>query len=299
MNRPCLHHRALTRAAAGWSLGVRMAVWLGLMVLGGAELTAITVTDTTGWNAWTTYGTTTAMTDANARDKKISSQAANFTGSIYQQAGDLAGTSSIMWQVNTASTGTLPGVIGLGVGLTDNANAINFVILLNGATSSVQFASMGTTTNAGTIASSPSTLVWATAGNAAGTANSSNALSSGTSATSTYNKTSAGVVTFAGSAFSSFTVDDLTHLNFVAFTDSSSTYNGAINGDLFATSNTNKGSTSTFTSLGMGTSLIRPGGGPIPEPAAVFQLGGLLGVGLLGVFWRRRRTAGRAVSPSH
>ena len=313
MNRLFLHHRALTRAAAGWSLGVRMAVWLGLLALGGAELAAITVTDTTGWNAWTTYGTTTAMTDANARDKKISSQAANFTGSISQQAGDLAGTSSIMWQVNTASTGTLPGVIGLGVGLTDNANAINFVILLNGATSSVQFASMGTTTNAGTIASSPSTLVWATAGNAAGTANSSNALSAGTSATSTYNKTSAGVVTFAlsyatlqtaiqnyaGSAFSSFTVDDLTHLNFVAFTDSSSTYNGAINGDLFATSNTNKGSTSSFTSLGMGTSLIRPGGGPIPEPAAVFQLGGLLGVGLLGFFWRRRRTAGRAVSPSH
>ncbi|MCS6244702.1 MAG: PEP-CTERM sorting domain-containing protein [Opitutus sp.] len=312
-----MSHRAYTQHSphpftAVRANGVRVAVLAALLAMGGTlDLLAIAVTDTTGWTAWNTFGTTTPMTDGNSTDKKINNQAADFTGSISQQAGALNGTSSIMWQVNTATTGTgaFPGVIGLGVGLTDNANAINFVILLNGSTPAVQFASMGTMTNAGAVASSPSTLAWAPAGNAAGTANSSNALSAGASATSTYTKTTAGVVTFAlsyatlqqairsyaGSAFSSFVVDDLTHLNFVAFTDSSSTYNAQVNGDLFATSNTNKGSTATFTSLGMGTTLIRPGGGPIPEPAAIYQLGGFIGVGLLGFFWRRRRAAKQAV----
>ena len=304
--------RATVFAAAGWANGVRVAMVADLVALGGASnLSAITVTDTTGWSAWNTFGTTSAMTDQNATDSGISKQAVNFNGSISQQAGALNGASSIMWQVNTASTSgaQLKGFVGLGVGLSDNANAINFVILLDGGAPAVQFASMGATTNAGAVASSPNTLAWAAAGNAAGNAGSSNALSAGTSSTSTYNKAS-GVVTFAlsyatlqqairsyaGSTFSGFVVDDLTHLNFVAFTDSSSTYNGAVNGDLFATSNTNQGSTASFTSLGMGTTLIRPGGGPIPEPAAIYQLGGFLGVGLLGLFWRRRRAAGRPVS---
>ena len=305
---PC----ATVFTAAGWAIGVRVAVVAALVALVGTlNLMAIAVTDTTGWTAWNTFGTTTPMTDQNATDTGISNQAVNFNGSISQQAGAFNGASSIMWQVNTASTSNAPlkGVVGLGVGLTDNANAINFVILLDGGNPSVQFASMGTTTNAGAVASSPSTLAWATAGNAAGNAGSSNALSAGTSSTSTYNKTSGGVTfalsyatlqqairSYAGSTFSGFVVDDLTHLNFVAFTDSSSTYNGAVNGDLFATSNTNKGSTASFTSLGMGTTLIRPGGGPIPEPAAIYQLGGFIGVGLLGFFWHRRRAAKQAVS---
>lgn len=312
MNRPDHTSRATVSAAAGLAQSVRVAVLAALLAMGGTmDLLAIAVTDTTGWTAWNTFGTTTPMTDKNTGDKKISNQAANFNGGISQQAGSLNGVDSIMWRVNTTSTGAgaFNGVIGLGVGLTDNANAINFTILLDGSTTSVQFASMGTTTNAGAVASSPNTLAWAAAGNAAGTAGSFDALSAGTSSTSTYNKVS-GVVTFAlsyatlqqairsyaGSTFSSFVVDDLTHLNFVAFTDSSSTYNGQVNGDLFATSNTNKGSTSSFTSLGMGTTLIRPGGGPIPEPAAIFQLGGFIGVGLLGYFWRRRRAAKQAVS---
>jgi hypothetical protein len=269
---------------------------------------AIAVTDTTGWTAWNTSGTTTAMTDGTPTptDSGISNSAANFTGGIYQKAGLLGSDQSVMWRVETNEPGgskKFDGVIGLGVGLTDNPNEINFVMLLSASNQNqqVQFASMS---GLGGVANSPSELTWGTVGNAAGSAGGSESLN-----TSTYNK-NAGVITFAlsyatlqqaiqsyaGAAFSSLVVDDLTHLNFVAFTDSNVNYNGPVNGDLFGTSNTNIGSTASFTSQGMGTTLIRPGGGPIPEPAAIYQLGGFFGVGLLGFLWRRRRAAKQAVS---
>jgi hypothetical protein len=281
-----------------------------LAVLGTVDLMAIAVTDTTGWTAWNTSGTTTAMTDITTpADSGISNSAADFTGGIYQKAGLLGSDQSVMWQVETNEPGgseKFAGVIGLGVGLTDNPNEINFVMLLSASNQNqqVQFASM---TGLGGVANSPSELTWGTVGNSAGDAGSSNNLTS-----STYNKSS-GVITFAlsyatlqqaiqsyaGAAFSSFVVDDLTHLNFVAFTDSSVDSGGVpIDGDLFgaASTATTRSSTASFTSQGMGTTLIRPGGGPIPEPAAIYQLGGFIGVVLLGFFWRRRRAAKQSVS---
>lgn len=310
MNRPDHTSRATVSAAAGLAHSVRVAVLAALLAMGGTmDLLAIAVTDTTGWTAWNTFGTTTPMTDTTTTDSGISTSVVNFTGGIYQQAGLLGGDQSVMWRVDTATTASTKrfnGVIGLGVGLTDNPNEINFVMLLSAtnAAQRVRFASM---TGAGGVANSPSELTWGAVGNSAGDAGSSNNLTS-----STYNKSS-GVITFAlsyatlqqaiqsyaGAAFSSFVVDDLTHLNFVAFTDSSATSGGVpINGDLFgaASTSTTRSSTSSFTSLGMGTTLIRPGGGPIPEPAAIFQLGGFVGVGLIGFFWRRRRAAKQAAS---
>jgi hypothetical protein len=277
-----------------------------LIALSGMDVAAISVTDAnSAFTAWNTFGTTTPMTETTTTDTGISGSAVNFTGSIYQQAGLLAGTQSAMWRVDTATTANsnqFAGVIGFGVGLTNNPNEINFVMLLsaNNATQKVQFASM---TAAGGVANSPRELRWGSVGGSAGSGTTANALSA-----TTYGKSS-GVVTFAlsyaslqqairayaGAAFTSFVVDDLTHLNFVAFTDSSATSNGNINGDLFGAASTNatRRSTSSFTSLGLGTTLIRPGGGPIPEPAAVFQLGGFIAVGLVGFIWRRRRAAGR------
>ena len=310
MNRPDHTSRATVSAAAGLAHSVRVAVLAALLAMGGTmDLLAIAVTDTTGWTAWNTFGTTTPMTDTTTTDSGISTSVVNFTGGIYQQAGLLGGDQSVMWRVDTATTASTKrfnGVIGLGVGLTDNPNEINFVMLLSAtnAAQRVRFASM---TGAGGVANSPSELTWGAVGNSAGDAGSSNNLTS-----STYNKSS-GVITFAlsyatlqqaiqsyaGAAFSSFVVDDLTHLNFVAFTDSSATSGGVpINGDLFgaASTSTTRSSTSSFTSLGMGTTLIRPGGGPIPEPAAIFQIGGFVGVGLIGFFWRRRRAAKQAAS---
>ena len=304
-------------------MGARTFFLAMLIALGGAaNLAAITVADTTGWNAWQTNGTTRAMTDPV--DSGLSTSVVDFTGGISQQAGALNGAQSIMWQVQApaaaiTSKGAFTGTIGIGVGLVNDPNTVNFVMLLSAPSSGangngqvkpvVQFASIGSTTNGGATASTPQTLTWATAGNAAGTAAASDALSAGTSASSTYNSSaSTGLVTFAlsyaslqqaiqayaGTTFSGFVVDDFTQLNFVAFTASSAT-TGAVNGDLFGTVSTNNTSTATFTTLGMGTALIRPGGGPIPEPSTIYQLGGFISVGLLGFLWRRRRAASRAV----
>jgi hypothetical protein len=313
-----MSHRAYTQHSphpftAVRANGVRVAVLAALLAMGGTlDLLAIAVTDTTGWTAWNTFGTTTAMTDGTPTptDSGISSNAADFTGVVSQQAGLIGSTQSIMWQVETGETGggkKFDGVIGLGVGLTDNPDEINFVVLVSATnpTQMVQFASM---TGAGCVANSPSELTWGTVGNAARSAGGPDTLT-----TSTYNKTNAGVITFAlsyatleqairsyaGAAFSSFVVDDLTHLNFVAFTDSSAISGGVpIDGDLFGAASTTatRASNASFTSLGLGTTLIRPGGGPIPGPAAIYQLGGFIGVGLLGFLWRRRRGAKQSVS---
>lgn len=310
MNRPAPTSRATVAAAAGWANGARMALVAALLaVVGTANLMAIAVTDTAGWTAWNTSGTTTAMTEMTTTDTGIPGSAVDFTGGISQQAGLIGSTQSIMWQVATNETGgsnKFGGTIGLGVGLTDNPNEINFVVLLTASNPNqqVQFASM---TGPGGVANSPSELTWGTVGNAARSAGESDSLNN-----NTYNK-NAGVITFAlsyatlqqairtyaGAAFSSFVVDDLTHLNFVAFTDSSIDSGGVpIDGDLFgaASTATTRSSTASFTLQGMGTTLIRPGGGPIPEPAAIYQLGGFVGVGLLGFLWRRRRAAKQAVS---
>ncbi|MFA6287642.1 MAG: hypothetical protein WC661_09690 [Opitutaceae bacterium] len=95
--------------------------------------------------------------------------------------------------------------------------------------------------------------------------------------------------TETGTDFSTYTLYEVSFLSFIGFT---STQGNAINQDLLGTEG-NTNSTMTFAELGVSTTYIRPGGDPVPEPAAVFQLGGLLGTGLLVWAWRRRK-AGRA-----
>jgi len=186
MNRPALTSRATLAGTAVRSNGVRAAVLAALVaVVGTVNVLAIAVTDTTGWTAWTASGTTTAMTDTTTTDSGIPNSAPNFTGGISQQAGLIGSTQSVMWLVDTNQTGganKIDGVIGFGVGLTDNANEINFVMLLSATnqTQTVQFASLG---GSGNVANSPSELVWDTVGNSAGTSGSSNTLT-----TSTYNR---------------------------------------------------------------------------------------------------------------
>ena len=148
MNRPALTSRSTLAATAVRSNGVRAVVVAALVaVVGTVNVLAIAVTDTTGWTAWTASGTTTAMTDTTTTDTGVPGSAVNFTGGISQQAGLIGSTQSIRWQVATNETGGSKkndGVIGLGVGLTDNPSEINFVVLLSAESSRqwVQFASM-------------------------------------------------------------------------------------------------------------------------------------------------------------
>ena len=214
--------------------------------------------------------------------------------------------------------------LSLGIDLNDNGS-LDLIMDLNTKTSIiVQFAQPGTGANTG-----PSTTSW---GNFAGaitlasyeydyrqTTDSIVLNSNGTSGTPTDQNGSTASsyasnawVTFAityanlqtavrayakdgltGGTFAGYTLDDLSHLSFIGFT---STQGNAINQDLLGTEK-NMNSILTFAQLGATTTYIRPGGGPIPEPSSVYQLGGLLGGGLLIEAWRRRK-AGRATPPA-
>lgn len=269
--------------------------------LGSPEAGAISVTDTSGWNAWTT-STGVAMTDTLG-DQQTGQGQDDFVGDFKQQAGYIGAetTKSIMWQTQMAKYDSkgFNGRIELGMDLT-NDGGLDLIMMVtdkNGV-QDITFATPGTGAN-----NSPSTSSWGnfnTTGVLSLTSSTYNYSTVPTTATSygsntnayvtfaiSYTNLQAAIRAYAGTAFSSFVVTDLTSMSFVAFT---TTQGNAINQDLFGTSG-NINSASTFSSLGAGTSYIRPGGGPIPEPAAFFQLGGLLGVGALGFFLRRRPRA--------
>lgn len=285
-------------------MAVAMAVVLGVLSPGAQ---AMSLTDTTGWNAWTTAAGA-VMTDSLA-DQQTGQGQDDFVGGFKQQAGYLGSDTvkSIMWQTQMAKYDSkgFNGSIELGMNLTGSGGAINLIMKVSDKTGDITFATPGTGANDG-----PSTTSWGnfnTTGVIALTASNYNysAVPTGTTSYGTntnafvtfaisYTNLQAAIRTYAGPAFSSFVVNDLTALSFIAFT---STQGNAINQDLFGTTG-NTSSTGTFASLGAGTSFIRPGGGPIPEPAAFFHLGGILGVGAMGFCLRRRRVSISASSRS-
>jgi hypothetical protein len=279
------------------SFRARAAALVVVIGLCSPEAEAMSLTDTSGWNAWTTPAGV-AMTDPLA-DQQTGQGQDDFVGGFKQQAGYLGTDTvkSIMWQTQMAKYDSkgFSGSVELGLDLTGNGS-LNLIMKVSDKTGDITFATPGTGAN-----NSPSTTSWGnfnSTGVIALTASNYNyaAVPSGTTSYGastnayvtfaiSYTNLQAAIRAYAGTAFSSFVVNDFTALSFVAFT---STQGNAINQDLFGT-NGNTSSSSTFASLGAGTSLIRPGGGPIPEPAAFYQLGGFIGVGALGYFLRRRR----------
>lgn len=295
-----------------------MRPWLGALsgglcfaAFGLVSASAVSVTDTTGWNAWkTTAGV--VMTDP-AADQQTGQGQDDFVGTLtsgqegFQQKAGLLDTDSankyIVFRVRMGKYDSVHGFGGnlsLGLDLT-GTGAINLIMdMQDKSGQTLSFASPGTGAN-----TSPSTTSW---GNFAG----SIALNSTAGSPITYNyqaatggtvgsytatgnawvtfaisyaNLQAAIRAYAGASFSSFTMSDSTPLSFIAFT---STQGNAINQDLFGTSG-NMNSASTFSSLGAGTMQILPGGGPVPELPAFYQLAGLFGVGLAGWFWKNRR----------
>lgn len=273
---------------------------------GVVSASAISVTDTTGWNAWkTTSGA--VMTDP-AADQQTGQGQDDFVGTLttgqegFQQKAGLLDSDPtnkyIIFRVRMGkydSNSGFGGNLSLGLALT-GTGAINLVMDMqdkNGQT--LSFASPGTGAN-----TSPSTTSW---GNFAGaitlTSNTYNYQQATGGTVGSYTSTGNAWVTFAisyanlqaavrayaGASFSTFTMSDTTALSFIAFT---STQGNAINQDLFGTSG-NMNSASTFSSLGAGTMQMQPGGGPVPELPAFYQLAGLFAVGLAGWFWKNRR----------
>lgn len=303
---------ATGRLGRFWASVIPVSVGLAALIFGGGNAFAtMSVTDTTGWNSWYT-ASGTLMTDPLS-DQQTGQGQDDFVGGFKQQAGYLASDPTneyIMWQtqMNKYSSKGFNGNLELGMDF-NNDGKVDLIMMLqdksvgNTQVQTFSFATPGTGANDG-----PSTTTW---GNFAGsitlaasaynyaavpitdTQYGTNTNSYVTFAIS-YANLQAAIRAYAGASYSSFVVDDYTGISFIAFT---STQGNAINQDLFGTSG-NTNSSSTFASLGAGTSFIRPGGGPVPEPAAAYQLGGLLGVGLIGWAWRKRRFAGKAAVSS-
>ena len=311
----------------GYTL-VAFVVFFGLM--GSLRAQTITVGDSTGWNAWKTG--TNYMADPGG-DQQTGQGTDDFIGNatvaaFQQKSGALASDPTNQYMLIRARMGkyTSGGFgsgnganLSYGIDLTGDG-ALDLIVDMNskGSVNEVSFASPGAGLNDG-----PSTTSW---GNFFGTITlSSNTYdyrqttdsivlnSNGTSAPGTENGstgtsyTANSWVTFALSYaqlqtairayavdptgavnLSTFVFNDWTPLSFIAFT---STQGNAINQDLMGTEG-NMNSSLTYAQLGVITNSVHPGG-VIPEPASFFQLGGLLGAGLIGRAWRRRR----AVSP--
>ena len=252
--------------------------------------TAISVTDATGWNAWTT-GDGTIMSDA-AGDQQTGQGQDDFVGDgthvgFMQKAGTIGGTDSIAWRVrmNKYDNKGFGGSLELGMDL-DGDGAIELIMKMTDKSGqALTFATPGTGAN-----DSPSTTTWGTfAGSLALGASTYNYQQAGDG--STFSGTGDAFVTFAisfanlqnavrtyaGTEFASYTLDYSTRISFIAFTSTQ---------DLFGTTG-NLGSTATFSSLGAGTGAMNANG-IVPEPSTYAQVGVFLLAGGW-VAWRRSR----------
>jgi hypothetical protein len=311
-----------------------MAVGLLGLTMGAPFLRAISVTDTTGWNAW--YNQQGTLITDPFSDQQTGQPADDFVGTtttaaFQQKAGFLDSDPTNQYiafrarfgEYNPSGNG---GNFSLGIDLTGEGK-VNLVMRLNykgttGANTSIDFAKPGSGAN-----NAPSTTSW-------GSFNTPGGLGTLNSNTYSYTAVTDGInigpvknngnplysanawITFAISYanlesairsyaayyvlngatytetagyFSNYSVNDYSGMSFIAFT---STQSNATNQDLLGTTG-NTNSSTTFASLGAGSTFLRPGGSPVPEPAAFFQMAGLLGVGFAGFFFKRRRSVRR------
>jgi hypothetical protein len=318
------HRRRVRRALHGLA---------GLVVLAftvSARAT-VTVTDSTGWNAW--YNQQGSYVADPGGDQQTGQGTDDFIGNattaaFQQKAGYLASDPTTqyvlfrarMGKYETGSKGFGSGNgsnVSLGLDLTGNGG-LNLIMDLNvkGNNVVLKFAAPGTGAN-----DAPSTTSWGNfAGDitlnsdtynydqvtdgitlnssgtaAAGTENGSKATSYGSNAWVTfaisYANLEAAIRAYAANG--SFAGFQVNDFTAISFVAFTSTQGNAINQDLLGTEG-NMNSATTFASLGAGTPLIRPGGGNIPEPAAALQLGAVLAIGFFG---GRRRRGVRARRP--
>ncbi|HSH96632.1 MAG TPA: hypothetical protein VK968_20960 [Roseimicrobium sp.] len=301
---------------------------IGLGAVGVSSAQAMAVTDATGWIAWNSGLTGNYLADPGA-DQQTGQGTDDYIGNastpaMTQQAGTISGYSGSfimfrarMGKYSASGFGAGNGAnLSYGMDLNDNGS-LDIIVDMNskGSVNKVMFAQPGTGTNTG-----PSTTSWgnffgditldtdqfdyrqttdsivlnsngtAVAGTENGSTGSSYAANAWVTYALSYANLQAAIRAYAkdgltGETFAGYVLDDLSHMSFVGFT---STQGNAINQDLLGTEG-NTSSTLTFSQLGTSTSYIRPGGGPIPEPSAFFQMGGLLGTGLIMWACRRKR----------
>lgn len=278
---------------------------------------AISVTDTTGWNYWTT-GAGAVMVDPQS-DQQTGQHTDDYVGDathygMQQKAGTIGGTDSVMWRFRfddfsaADKFGGNGGNVGLGLDLDGNGSVDVMMVMsessgnVNGRSRTIYFGTPGTDTNTGpsstswTIDTNQTTkvslvvnttydLVATNDGyNFAGTQDSwmTFAIS--------FANIQAGIRAYAGASFSNFVYDYTTKISYIAFT---STQTNALNQDLFGAShdalvNGTVENTATWADLGAITPAI-DAFGRVPEPATYAQLGALLLAGGWIAYRRRSR----------
>jgi hypothetical protein len=275
--------------------------------------TAVSVTDTTGWNAWT-KGDLTVMSDPFADQQTgqgsddFASDASN--AAFFQKAGTIGGTDHLLFRARFDKyTGDDEWGNGgnFGIGMDVNGDgALDLILMMSeGAgnpanrTRTITWGDPGTGAN-----TSPSTTTWTFPTQTAITLTTNttyDVVAAGTSINTNPDLFLSFAVSFtnlqaavrAYTPFTTFTMTYDTRLSYIGFT---STQNNALNQDLFGTTG-NTNSTLTWAQLGAITGPANAYG-IVPEPATYAQMAVLLLAGGV-VAWRRRRAnreAGVSVS---
>lgn len=264
--------------------------------------TAISVSDSNGWNAWITADGITPAADPRS-DRQTGQGADDFVGDstyyvMQQKAGTISGVDSIAFRarMDVFDSKGFGGNLILGIDL-DGNGTMDLMLKMTDSkgTQTVTFASPGAGTN-----SSPSTTTWGswlgastlTASNYSYLQANDGMAFGGTddawvSFGLAFSTLENAVRTYAGAAFASFTMDYNTRLSFIAFT---SVQGNSMNQDLLGTSG-NLSSTMSFADLGAGTAPANAFG-VVPEPATYVQFGVLvLAAGLVHHLRRKKRAA--------
>jgi hypothetical protein len=284
-------------AASFLRLSSLVGCLLGIASAAFAQVT-VSVTDTTGWNPWI-KADGTWMTDP-AADQQTGQGQDDFVGSttvagFLQKAGSLAGTQSYVFRARMDKYDSKgfrgnwingmdldgDGDLDLFMRLSDTSGgtSVAFALPGTGLNISPSTTTIGSWQGATTLTASTYNYQQVTADQFNGTAD-----AYVTFAISFANLQTA-IQTYAGSAFSTFQVNDNTRISFIA---STSTQGNALNQDIYGTAG-NTSSTLTWAQLGASTGMTTPLG-IIPEPATYAQVGFLLLTGGV-VAWRQRRNA--------
>lgn len=284
-----------------------------LTVLGtlfGAALasaqTAVSVTDTTGWNAWAKADlsplaeiTTDQQTGQGADDFAADATTPGF----YQKAGTIGGVDHLLFRArfdkyDGADQWGNGGNFGIGMDVNGDG-AVDLILMMSessgkvsGRTRTLTWGDPGTGANTG-----PSTTTWTFPTQTATSLTVNQTYDAMQAPDSNLNATPDMLLSFAVSfanlqaavraytPFTTFTMTYSTRISYIAFT---STQANSLNQDLYGTVG-NTSSTLTWAELGAITGPANAWG-VVPEPATYAQMGTFMLAGL-GLWWRRRRRA--------